>query len=227
MPSRGLGAHGWEGVCRGNTTRGLPDRARVLNNWRNEPRRSTIRLRSSVFNPGNLSLLDNVWCTSYPRCALLGCCELYPFCHRPSHLPFGQPPRGGTLRTDTAGHPRFTLHQTKHSLERGIARLRFTQPKHFQELSLRSEFRVLYLVQGAGAASLPAEYEVLSQPGSVRHFMFSAFKHDAPNVTFYPRSNIGEARNMLYLMAREQENRQGWLYNYVIMLDGTAKQGPP
>jgi len=78
---------------------------------------------------------------------------------------------------------------------------------------------VLYLVQGARASSLPPEYEVFSRPGTGRHFMFSAFKEDTAKSTFFPRSNIGEARNMLYLMAREQEARQGWLYNYIVMLD--------
>jgi len=175
--------------------------------------------RPHAFNAQSLSLLDNVWCTTYPRCAIFRCCELYPFCHEPSAQAFGLPSRNGTRRTDTQGHPRFAAKETRRSLEEAIAALPYTQPAQFRELARRSEFRILYLVQGASSAKLPAHYEIFNLPGSGRHFMFSAFARDDADSVYFPKSNIGEARNMLYLMAREQEIRQGWMYNYVVMLD--------
>lgn len=54
-----------------------------------------------------------------------------------------------------------------------------------------------------------------------RDFIFGSFKepNEEKDVIFFPKSNLGEGRNMLYLAMREQEMRQGWLYNYAVFLD--------
>ena len=180
----------------------------------------TLRNRA-VLRAGlrDVNVSTNVWCTTYPRCKIFGCCDQYPFCHHSSTQTLAPPPARGTRHTDTRGHPRFSGRQTPTALDDGLAALPFTTPTQFTSLSRRAEFRIAYCAQGKNGSALPPEYELLRRPGSGRHFFFSAFKADSPDDVYFPRSNIGEGRNMLYLAVREQEMRQGWLYNYVVILD--------
>lgn len=73
-------------------------------------------------------------------------------------------------------------------------------------------------------ARLPKEYALLRR--GWRHFHFIAFKDPertppwlspgaAGSAAYFPGSTIGEGRNLMYLLAREQEIAQGWLYDYV------------
>jgi len=127
------------------------------------------------------------------------------------------------VRGGTRGHPRAQAIQTRETLQAGLAELPFTTPKQFLDLAWRSRggFRILYLVQGSRMKKLPAEYAALKMDG--RDMLFTSYKQPGAeqeaDVIYFPKSNIGDGRNMLYLAAREQEQRQGWLYNYVVMMD--------
>ena len=95
---------------------------------------------------------------------------------------------------------------------------------------------MLYLVQGETGQRLPPEYSVFARKPE-RQLLFLSFSGDAAEVALpdcgpnracrlvrgrtihFPRSALGDGRNMLYLIAREQEILQGWLFNYVVMLD--------
>ena len=68
-------------------------------------------------------------------------------------------------------------------------------------------------------ARLPKEYALLRR--GWRHFHFIAFKDPertppwlspgaAGSAAYFPGSTIGEGRNLMYLLAREQEIAQGW-----------------
>ena len=184
---------------------------------------------------GSHSVLDNAWCATYPRCAIFGCCESqFPFCHRPSDREFGRPPSAlvGANLSALAGHPRMRRRQTRRGLERGLARLPFTTPAQYEQLAAREEFRVLYAAHGPALSRLPREYSLFAQPHSSRHFIFLSFhrnesvarasikcttlvceRFQVQGTIHFPNSTVNEGRNLLYLAAREQEIRQGWLYD--------------
>ena len=193
----------------------------------------------------NFSITDSTWCSTYPRCALYSCCDRRSDrCHWPSTQQYVPPPK---IRPRHARHPRTLSTQTKATLEHGLAALPFTTPSQFEQLATRAELRVLYLVQGKTASNLPKEYiSFFKKP--TRDFYFISFaattaeascppsalsgKHRGNSqvcrllrnhTVHFPRSTLGDGRNMMYLVSREQEMLQGWLYNYVVFLDDVRK----
>ena len=158
----------------------------------------------------SLSIIDDAWCSSYPRCAIFGCCESGArACFWQSRQTLILPPPlsdSADNRNDLPASPRTQQPQTRALLEEGLAQLPFTGPAQFEQLASREEFRVLYMAQGASAKALPREYAVLRR--GRRHFLFVSFRDtnggDGGRAVHFPKSTIGEGRNLMYLLAREQ-----------------------
>ena len=111
---------------------------------------------SSRYNLEGRSILDEAWCSTYPRCAIFDCCsEGANSCIRPSMRGFVEPPPLALYAADhTPLHPRSTHgHRsasatTRSQLEAGISALPFTTAAQFEQLASRDAFRILYVAQG-------------------------------------------------------------------------------
>ena len=193
---------------------------------------------SKVHDAPNIS--DNAWCATWPRCDIYGCCDRHvKRRHVPSTQRFVRPSNTetGHAPVGDAPHARAACAQSQYDLEMGLAALPYTTSFQFDQLAEREEFRILYLVQGMSASLMPAEYSVfLRRPE--RHLLFLSFHQDAIEVAaplcpkgnrvcrrlrgrtvHFPGASVGDGRNMLYLLARELEIHQGWLFNYFVFLD--------
>ncbi|CAE8725573.1 unnamed protein product [Polarella glacialis] len=85
---------------------------------------------------------------------------------------------------------------------------------------LSKKFRVLYLVQGPRPAVLSKFYASLISPRS--QLLFLAFAAPQPRqfgALEFPKSLLGDGRNLLYLAARAWERLLGYRYHYLIWLD--------
>ena len=192
---------------------------------------------TSALSGARDSIMDDAWCSTWPRCSLFGCCRR---CHRPSLLNLVSPPTELSSHHPLLGHPRTLRTQSRALLEQGIKSLPFTTPSQYDELARREQWRVLYLAHGQSVGRLPREYGPLAASVDYprRALLFLAFDKNETRarscrrgrtsivcdkqrrtVIHFPNSTVNEGRNMLYLAAREQEVRQGWLYNYIVMLD--------
>lgn len=74
----------------------------------------------------------------------------------------------------------------------------------------------MYMTQGQNRATLPEWYSHMSD------LIFLSYKEQTGLDLYFPESNLCAGRLALYLAARIQELRQGWLYNYFIVLDDDA-----
>ena len=150
------------GVCPGSGTQRRQPRTKLQKQLR--------RKLMMHFQEGSTMNVANSFCASYPRCAMFGCCDFYPYCFKASMQALGNPPQP-FVSGGAGGHARTQQRQTRQTLSEGLAALPFTTPQQFLDLAWRprSSFRVLYLIQGSRLAKLPPECNMLarSRPSDV------------------------------------------------------------
>lgn len=104
---------------------------------------------------------DAHWCTTYPRCEILGCCRT---CHAllADLHPLQTPDVSASNRTTSSpweGHSRVSETQTRASLDAGLGALAATRADQLEALDgqSRTNFRILYLASGMSLSRLPDE----------------------------------------------------------------------
>ena len=117
------------------------------------------------------------------------------------------------LRKRMTEHPLLNVVITHQMLYDGLANLPPTPPAVYDRLEARSQFKVIYMTQGHIRTSLPHWYKGFTD------LLFLSYKFQTNTELYFPNSNLCAGLLALYLATRLLELRQGWLYNYFIVMD--------
>eukprot|EP01065_Artemidia_motanka_P016627 TRINITY_DN20248_c0_g1_i1.p1 TRINITY_DN20248_c0_g1~~TRINITY_DN20248_c0_g1_i1.p1 ORF type:complete len:481 (+),score=116.76 TRINITY_DN20248_c0_g1_i1:64-1506(+) len=121
-------------------------------------------------------------------------------------------------RVSFAGHPRLGVTSKVDDIGRGwsafagAARL----PPSRETKGCAGKLALLWVVQTKSFSRLSGWYHRSLKPLLVLEW---GTKEPSPGMLHLPKSNIGQGRNLLTLAAREQEQRQGWRWDYIIHID--------
>lgn len=179
----------------------------------------------------NITLSQSNRCMQYPRCILFDCCDNDLKNHVQDYF-FAEEQRSGyhsfsCMKSQSCSY-RASLSDrmsdfwalketfTHDILVDALVSLPPTSPAIYKFLENRTEFKILYLVQGDYKNNLPSWYSELED------FLYLSYKVNYDDSLYYPSSNLCHGRMALYLTGRLLEIRQGWLYNYFVFMDDDA-----
>ena len=158
-------------------------------------------------------------CLLYPRCLLFSCCsstlqeKVDQFFRTSKNLLPLLMSNSRSFEDFMAMHPLIAITITQKMLYEGLGKLPPTSPHKYERLANRSQFKVIYLVQGDLIENLGTFYH------SLKPMIYLSYKQQKQGTLYFPNSYFSEGRLALYLATRQLELLQGWLYNYYLFMD--------